>query len=271
MNKKLILLTSLLFWPYQIFAFNNFHNFSIYSLPIVFLFLSYYLHRKGSHFFLLPTLLIPFVEPKLATFPLLFMLFYLIKHKINRCIVLCIFTAVIALFFNWPSFTGQTIFHLDYERKQEIIRNTKLYNNIFLARTFHNKPRIVIDKFNDRFTALIDPNNYFFGFAPRQISENQNIVKYPFVALLFFFYGIYRIQNLKQKDIVILSLISGLISLSILTVFDKNDLILWLPISIIIIHGINELFAKHHKKERNIFSLLFWAFSIPEIITILVK
>ena len=94
--------------------------------------------------------------------------------------------SLLLVFWQGNNFFGQTIFISDYERRQEVIRNTHLYDSVFLARFSHNKLKIITDKFIYNFFAITDLNNYFFGFHPRQIVGNQNISKYPYPFLVFF-------------------------------------------------------------------------------------
>ncbi len=165
-------------------------------------------------------------------------------------------------------FPPKTIFVQDYQAEQKILRDTKLYKTPFMARLFHNKVRIPLDKFNNNLFALIDPNNYFFGFAPRQIAENQNLIKFPFAALPFVLLGIWKLGSYKHKKLVILSFSFGVLALSLLENFDKYDLILWLPISLVFIHGVN---SAQSKPKSKIFYLFFIILASIELIRILVQ
>ena len=133
-----------------------------------------------------------------------------------------------------------------------------------MARSFQNKARIPLDKITYNFFALIDPNNYFFGFQPRQIIvNNQNIDKFPFVSLIFFIFGLYTINKNQNKKFVLITLFASLISLIVLNSFDRNDFILWLPLSLVILHGVNKLQNKY-------LYLIFLIFTVPQLIRILV-
>lgn len=133
--------------------------------------------------------------------------------------------------------TPETIFTKDYEAEQLILRNTQLYPTIIEARLFQNKGRIYLNKFTENFFALSDPNYYFFGLHPRPIvPDNKNLFKYPFVAIVFFFYGILEIGKFKYRKILLILSVFLLTSLSILKNFDGYDIILWFPVSSIIVH-----------------------------------
>lgn len=165
------------------------------------------------------------------------------------------------------NFPPKTIFIEDYQAEQKNIRDKKLYQSPSVGKLFHNRARVVVDKFNNNLFALIDPNNYFFGFAPRQIRENQNLIKFPFAALPFVFYGIWRLGSYKHKKLVVLWFFSSVLVLSLLENFDKYDLILWLPISLVFIHGVEKFKHKH----KNLVYLAFIILASTEIIRILVQ
>jgi hypothetical protein len=218
----------------------------------------------------LPILFIPFFEPKLALIPLGIAMLELFQFKIKKMPMIFLFLSLIVFLISWKEYSGQTIITPDYEARQAVIRKTQLYKTVFMARLFHNKARIRIDKFNDNFFALSDPNNYFFGFHPRQIViDNQNLGKFPFAALPFVLFGIYHLNKSKDKRFIINTFIVGMFSLSLLKIFDRNDFILWLPISLAFVHGVKQFGKKH--KASIIFFLLFILFSIPELIRILVR
>lgn len=191
----------------------------------------------------------PLFEPKLVSLPLIASLIYFFTTKNKKLATTFIVLSFITLWLNWKDFFGQTIFKYDYERRQEIIRKTYLYPSVVLARIYQNKVKIYINKFSSNFFALTDPNNYFFGFHPREIPiENQNLTKFPFLTLPFMLVGLYFLPLHKNKKFIIIFLSSSIISLSLLSSFDRHDLILWLPLSLIFIHGVDIVDKKYLKK-----------------------
>lgn len=232
--KKFAILLGIIFWPLSLFLNNTLPNFIKYIFPLF--------------------------EPKLVLFPLI--LFALKKNLKLFLLFLVIFM------FSFKSFWGQTVFKPDYEAEQSVIRQTLLYPNVFLARAFHNKARIYIDKFNNNFFALTDPNNYFFRFAPRQITvDNQNLKKYPSLALFVVIFGFYTLPKSKYKNLILIWLFAGVVSLSVLGVFDRHDFILWFPLSAIFIHGVNQI---KDNKFSKIFLFVFILLSLLELAQIIV-
>lgn len=263
--KKIVIVLSLILWPLGLFLANKPLDFLSYALPSSLLALCYFLYIKGRrNLSFLSILAIPFVEPKLALFPLLFVAGVFIWKKERARVFVLLALSLITLLVNWKGFRGQTIFTPDYEARQEVIRNTQLYPSIFLARLFHNKARIYLNKFDDNFFALIDPNNYFFGFHPREIQvANQNLDKFPFLGIPFFLYGLFRLSKKKNWELTAILFVSGLLALSVLSSFDRNDFILWVPLGLILVHGVNEFNFSFRKR-----ALYYLVFSLAAIIQI---
>lgn len=222
--KNITILLCVSIWPLSFIVKNGLLEFLRYSLLPVALAIAFVVYKKSS--------------PKAIIIALAIPLFILTSSYKN------------------------TIFNFDYQAQQKILRDTKLYKNIFLARLFHNKARIVIDKLNDNFFAMTDPNNYFFGFAPRQLVGNQNLVKFPFLALPFVLYGIWKGD--KNKKFILISFAVSIFFLSLFSNFDKFDLILWFPISLSFVNGVKRTNSK-------VLNILFIIFSIPEILSIFIK
>jgi hypothetical protein len=274
--KIAVILFALILWPISLYLSNSQSDFIRYVIPTLLLITSYLLWKRNSKLYIIPTLTIPFFEPKLAVFPLTFFATLTVSQLLlNKKTaptwfsLIAIGFSLIALAVFWKPFWGQTIFHRDYEAEQLVIRNTQLYPNVILARIFQNKPRIYLNKITANFFSLTDPNNYFFGSHPREIYGNQNLNKYPFLALPFLLLGIYNFGKLKNKKFILVILTSSIISLSILTSYDRHDVILWLPISLVLTHGVN-VFQIKNRRVFAVFSFFFLAFTLVQLIRILI-
>lgn len=268
--KFLVTSLSLIFWPLSLFFANNFSDFLRYVAPAVLLGLSFLLLKKRVGFYLLPFFIIPIIEPKLALFPFIATTIFFFLEKNSRNFIFLLLSLVI-LTFSWKAFWGQTIFQSDYEAQQAVISKSYLYPTVFTARLFQNKLRIYINKFNNNFFAIVDPNNYFFSFHPREIKvDNQNLTKFPFLGIIFTLFGLYYIRKHPSSKFIIAIFVSAIISLSILQIFDRNDFILWLPLSLVIIYG-RKVFDEKQKRFQYAFYTLFILFTIPELMRIFVK
>lgn len=145
-----------------------------------------------------------------------------------------------------------------------IINNKRsAYDNDLLGRLFNNKATFVLGRFKANFFALTDPNNYFFGFHPRElIRENLNIEKFPFISVIFLLYALYRANALKNAKLWLILFFLLVIFLSLAN-FDKVDFVLYPILSIFMVHGIREM----NKKKPKLFltaSVLLIIFSIPQ-------
>jgi len=260
-----VFLTSL-FWPIDLALNNNTSNFIGYAACSLLTAISLLLvskHPKLSAAVLLP---IPFLTPKLSIFLIIiFSLQLALKRK--KIYFFFIILSLIILLTNWPELKGETIFNLDYEKKQEVIRNTRLYNSIPMARLFHNKPRIVIDKFNIRFFFLIDPSNYFFKFHPREgLINNQNLQKFPSLALIPFLIALINISSKNKSTLVYI--FSAIIALSLLNNFDRHDFILFFPMLLLIKKGFEIIFKTKYKLLYAAVFLIFTVFELTRILII---
>lgn len=160
----------------------------------------------------------------------------------------------------------KTVFVQDYQAEQRVLDKINLYPSIIFARIYQNKARIYLDKINDNFFALIDPNNYFFGFHPREIIGNRNITKFPFISIIFFFIGLFYFKNVKYKSFVSYFFVISIFYLSLLENFDGPDLLLWLPITFVVLHGLSKI--SEIKRYWRFIVLIYWLLTIPEIIRI---
>ena len=268
----LIVLLTFSFWPLDLYLANTPDNFLKYSIPSVLLILSFVLFASKSSFYPLPILVIPFIEPKLALLPIATISLTWLWNRSERKYILFLIVSLLVFLLNWKPFFGQTIFKPDYEARQEIIGRSYIYPNVFTARLFQNKLRIYISKFNDNFFALIDPNNYFFNFHPREILiDNQNLVKYPFLSIIFMAVGLYYLKKNEYLKFITPLLFGGVLSLSVLTVFDRNDFVLWLPLLLILLYGLTNLKKKSKKKIWLIFIPIFLIFTFIELLRIFVR
>jgi hypothetical protein len=241
LNNALILLT-LALWPINLYLANTPQDFLTYVIPAILLLVSRYLYIKYPKYYLVPILAIGLFEKKLLILSIIFCLLELIT-KFSKKTLIFLGISIIILTFSFNSFKGQTIFNKDYEAEQLLIRNIHLYPDIYTARFFQNKPKIYLGKIYNNFFSLVDLNNYFFANHPAPITTStQELYKYFYPLIIFLLLGIYNFKSMLERKFVLFSFIACLLSLVILNNFDRNDFILWVPISLIIIHGIKKTF-----------------------------
>lgn len=161
---------------------------------------------------------------------------------------------------NYYSFS---IFAPDDQAPLIINARRSIYPNDSMGRFFNNKAVFIYGRFKANFFALTDPNNYFFGFHPREIvRENLNIEKFPFISATFLLYAFYRFNKLKRAKFL-LALFFTLVAFLSLANFDKVDFILYPILSIFMIHGI-ALMNREKPKLYLITSISLIIFSIPQ-------
>ena len=156
-----------------------------------------------------------------------------------------------------------SIFAPDDQAILVINAKRSVYENDFLGRLFNNKATFVYNRFKANFFALTDPNNYFFGFHPREIvRENLNLDKFPFISLVFLLYAFYCFNLLKKGKLLLIAffVLAGLLALAN---FDKADFILYPILAVSMVHGIRQMTTE---KPRFFVAAAFLLiiFSIPQ-------
>ncbi len=156
-----------------------------------------------------------------------------------------------------------SIFAPDNQAPLIINAKRSVYANDFLGRLFNNKATFIYSRFKANFFALTDPNNYFFGFHPRElIRQNLNLEKFPFISAVFLLYALYRFNTLKRAKLLLSTFFFLVIFLSLAN-FDKVDFVLYPILAVFMVHGIRQL-GKEKPKLFVIASILLIIFSIPE-------
>ncbi|MDO8503894.1 MAG: hypothetical protein Q7S60_04380 [bacterium] len=290
MVRNLGIWLGLSFWPLSLFLANTPGDFLKYIIPVLLIAASFVLFRQNRKFYLAPLLLLPLFEPKLAPLPFIACFIDIVFSSRGRRAsgpgggrparrslgeggerlkVGILLISLVLFAISFTGYKGQTIFVVNNDARQMVIGKTYLYPNPFLARIFQNKARIFIDRFNSNFFALVDPNNYFFGFHPREITvDNQNLKKFPFLGAIFVILGLFHLSKLKDKRFVVVLGATSLLSLSLLTNFDRTDIILWIPLSILFVFGFNTICEL--KKLRKPALALYFFFAIQEFLRIII-
>lgn len=156
-----------------------------------------------------------------------------------------------------------SIFAPDDQAPLIINAKRSIYDTDFLGRLFNNKAAFIYNRFKANFFALTDPNNYFFGFHPRElIRQNLNLEKFPLFSLIYLLYAFYRFNSLKIAKLLLALFFSLTIFLSLAN-FDKVDIVLYPIIAIFMIHGIR-LMRKERPTLFATVSILLIIFSLPQ-------
>ena len=156
-----------------------------------------------------------------------------------------------------------SIFAPDDQAPLIINAKRSVYDNDLFGRVFNNKATFIYGRFKANFFALTDPNNYFFGFHPREIvRENLNLDKFPFISLVFLLYAFYCFNLLKKGKLLLIAffVLAGLLALAN---FDKVDFILYPILAVFMLHGIKRM---RTEKPRFFVAVAIFLviFSIPQ-------
>jgi len=157
---------------------------------------------------------------------------------------------ILELVISWPlslirkpaAFDKETIFYSATEEEKWNFEKELALDTSKFKKFYYNKTTIIKDRYLKNFLVMMDLNNYFFAMHPREdVSGVDYRFKYPFVAILFLVLAIkVTVRNKKYLKVW------GVIFLEILTLaflkqIDGWDLILYFPITYLLIIGSREI------------------------------
>lgn len=128
------------------------------------------------------------------------------------------------------------------------INTDRSYYPVGIGRYFHNKIVDSVYKYKDNVFTLLDPNYYFFSTHPRELGNLNHFEKFPFVFIVFFIFGVYKIylRRILFWGIPLL-LVSGLIDRN----YNDGPVLLFPVMVAVIAVGlkflIEKLFLKRHE------------------------
>jgi len=139
-------------------------------------------------------------------------------------------------------FNNETIFYP--ATKEEIWNFEKelALDTSWFKKIYYNKTTIIKERYLGNFLVMMDLNNYFFIMHPREdVSGVDYRFKYPFVAILFLILAI-RTTVKNKKYFKVWGIILGeIFILSFLKQVDGWDLVLFFPITYLLIKGSEEV------------------------------
>lgn len=257
----------LVFWPISFYFANN-DTWPIFASAILVLLVDWILYSRKNIYHDFLYLILPLIHPAYLIFPIIAVLPYV---KDMKKIPLGIYAVLLILMslFSYKTFYAYSIFTPDPLARDTLIKKISLIPSRNLARIFENKTTVSQEKFKDNIFLSSDLNNYFFSLHPREVGGNQNLNKYPYLAIVPFLLGLFFIlENIHRKWITT-TYIAAVISIGLINNQDKFDVLIYLPISLLCFYGLKKL-ANTSTKYFWIFSLVFIPVTIIELIRMFV-
>ncbi len=189
--------------------------------------------------------------------------------KITICLTLALWPLSLALTNSYKDMGSDLANYLRFsifspDDQAPLIINAKrsVFSSDLFGRVMNNKVTFIYGRFKSNFFSLTDPNNYFFGFHPREIiRQNLNIEKFPFISLIFLLYAFYRFNQVRHGKFLLTLFFVAVVFLSLAN-FDKVDFVLYPILAIFMVHGIRAM-SQEKPKLFTAASLLLIIFSVP--------
>ena len=182
-----LLVLMLVFWPASFLTKNSPADFIYYFSPSLILLASFFLYIREKEYWMYPLLLIPILNNQLVVFPLIIGISGLVLNYRSKLNWLFILLSLVVFSIGFRNFFPISVFNPEHFDQQKIIMKANLYPQIFPTKILQNSLSAPWINFKENFFILIDPNNYFFGLHPREEVEYQNLYKFSFVYIIFFF------------------------------------------------------------------------------------
>ena len=132
-----------------------------------------------------------------------------------------------------------------------------------------NKLMIITDQVFAQLFALLDPNNYFFAFHPRELRVNQSLIKLPFASLPLLLFALYHLPSHPFKKTIVPLTLSSVLGLSFLSNFDRHDLILYPLLISLTVFGARQ-FQRRFPRLYIPYLFIFFLFTIIEFIRLII-
>lgn len=227
-------------WPYQFFVKNP-HQWYQFAAVSLLVFASFVLYQKKSRLYQFTYLAFPLINLEYIFIPALAIPLIVLK-SLNK-IFAGLYLAALILIASIGVAKGvpATVFSHSPLEVDHLIKRVSLVPDRQIGRIFFNKLTLVSEKYKSNLFSLLDQNNYFFEFHPREIPENQNLAKFPPLALLIFLYSLIYLYECVYFYWFVESFTIYIFSLAFLSNFDKFDVVLWLPISLVLYLGLKKI------------------------------
>lgn len=267
--KTIFILLTIVLWPIELIVNNHINElFPIFMCILIFL-ICWIMYLRGNKKYIFILLLLPIININLIFFPVVYGLYNLITNK-NKTDIIFLGVAILITLILFKSFYSKSVFI--FNELDIYILNTKrgLTGLNLFSKFLYNKFTLGLDKFFRNFFSIVDLNNYFFSFHPREsVIVNLNLTKFSFVTIPYFLVGLSNIKKLREYKLYIAFFVSLIVSLSFLQIFDINDFILWPLISVICLIGF-EIIDKKYQYLSKVMFLFYMVFTFWELLKIFV-
>lgn len=254
-----------IFWPISFYLANS-GSWLPFGAVVSIVVLDWFLFLKHFEYRYFLYLLAPLIHPALLLFPFLVLLLNF-KDLKKRSLIIFSVLLLAATLFTGKTFFANSIFTPDPLANDTLVKKITLIPNRKFARIFENKTTIFQDKLKSNFFLSVDLNNYFFALHPQESVDNQNLTKYPTLALIPFLTGLYYIFEDKRKKWIINTFLAGVFAIAFINNLDRYDVVFMLPISLICFYGLKKIYLSKNLIS-GLFSLLYFPFTLFELLRV---
>jgi hypothetical protein len=268
MNKVLFGVSAFLifvFWPISFYLANR-QTWLLFAASSLVVVLNWVLYTQKVKYHYFIYLILPLLHPAFLFVPIISILFYR-KDIILKSLAAYTGILILLILLTFKSFYAYSIFTPDPLAKDTLIKKISLIPNRNLARVYENRFTVPLDKYKSNVFESIDINNYFFAFHPRELGSGQNLIKFSYLALVLFLYGIYYLNENIHKKWLLAVIFSSIFSLALINNQDRYESLLYFPISLVCFYGLKKIITNNNYFSK-IFLIIFILISLTELIRV---
>ncbi len=268
MNKLLFGVSAFLifvFWPISFYLANR-QVWLLFITSTLVIVLNWVLYTKKIQYHYFLYLILPLFHPVFLFVPVILIIFY-IKEVPIKALVAYAGILTLLFLFTFKSFYAYSIFTPDPLAKDTLIKKISLIPNRNLARVYENRFTVPLEKFKSNIFESLDLNNYFFAFHPQELGSGQNLIKFSYLTIMLFIFGIYYLNKNIHRKWLLSTILSSMLSLALINNQDKYESLLFVPVSLVCFYGLKRI-STNNNYLSNIFMVIYILISLTELIRV---
>jgi|WetSurMetagenome_2_1015567.scaffolds.fasta_scaffold41667_2 hypothetical protein len=259
----IITFLTITFWPLSLILANG-QTWAVYLLASAVILVDWFLYLKKFPYHYFVYLVLPLIHPVFLIFPFAMLLFNFRDLKKPFFLASYGLILVVVSLLSYKTFYNYSIFTPDPLAWDTLNKKISFIPNSYMAKIFENRTTIAQNKFKSNFFLSLDLNNYFFSMHPREImGDNQNLNKFPYLAIIPFLLSLFFIPENKHKKWLLTTIFAAVITLGFINNPDKFDILIFVPFFLLCFYGL--------KKITTLPNLYFWLFSLLFIPTSIIE
>jgi hypothetical protein len=268
MNKLLFGVSAFLifvFWPISFYLANR-QVWLVFAASTLVIVLNWVLYTQKVKYHYFIYLILPLLHPVFLFVPIISIIFHL-KGISSKTLAAYAGILMLLILLTFKSFYAYSIFTPDPLAKDTLIKKISLISARNLARVYENRFTIPLEKFKSNIFESLDINNYFFAYHPQELGSSQNLIKFSYLTIMLFIFGIYYLNENIHKKWLLSTIFSSIVSLALINNQDRYESLLYVPVSLVCFYGLKKIVTSNNYLSK-FFMVIYILISLTELIRV---